>query len=169
MSLDVRYINHYHISHLINPEKSVKNAKKNPMIQQPGPCYEYAKETRETLPRCFPLQPQPSPQPSPPRATPGSTAAFASLIRWLGLSAHLMFTEKKKHFQRLQAFLSACGNILIAIKEMTTPSLDIIKRWGAFLDTLTGVHAGTWKHVIFIGIYFVVKVMRNIFSGVITI
>lgn len=104
MSLDVRYINHYHISHLINPEKSVKNAKKNPMIQQPGPCYEYAKETRETLPRCFPLQPQPSPQPSPPRATPGSTAAFASLIRWLGLSAHLMFTEKKKTFSKAASF-----------------------------------------------------------------
>lgn len=66
------------------------------MIQQPGPCHEYAKETRETLPPRFLLQLQPSLQPSPPRATPCSAAAFASLILGLGLSAHLMFTEKKK-------------------------------------------------------------------------
>lgn len=66
------------------------------MIQQPGPCHEYAKETRETSPPRFLLQLQPSLQPSPPRATPCSAAAFASLILVLGLSAHLMFTEKKK-------------------------------------------------------------------------
>lgn len=115
---------------------------------------------------CSPNPPHSPLLPEPPPAPP------LLLHHWSEGSGYLLTScsqKKKKHFQRLQAFLSACGNILIAIKEMTTPSLDIIKRWGAFLDTLTGVHAGTWKHVIFIGIYFVVKVMRNIFSGVITI
>lgn len=41
----------------------------------------------------------------------------------------------------MRALLSVCGNILTAIKEMTTQSLDIIKRWGVFLHTLTSLHA----------------------------
>lgn len=170
MSLDVRYINHYHISHLINPEKSVKNAKKKPYDSTARSMLWICKGDKGNFTSVLS-----SAAPTLPTAL--SSQSHPGLHRCLCItdpraraicSPHV-HRKKKKHFQRLQAFLSACGNILIAIKEMTTPSLDIIKRWGAFLDTLTGVHAGTWKHVIFIGIYFVVKVMRNIFSGVITI
>lgn len=173
MSLDVRYINHYHIFHLINTEKSVKKAKENydsTAGSMPWICKGDKGNFTSALPSAAPTLPAALSSQSHPllRRCLCITDPRARAI----CSPHVHRKKKKnkqQHFQRLWAFLSVCENILIAIKEMTTPSLDIIKRWGAFLDTLTSVHAGTWEHVIFIGIYFVVKVMRNIFSRVITI
>jgi len=111
------------------------------VIQQPGPSHAYAKERRETLP----LSPSFAKSCPAPTLThrlllpqPAPAAHFLSVIRGCRLAGHLV--SKAKYFLK-DAFLSACGNVMITVTELTTQSLDIIKRLDVFSDALTGLHA----------------------------
>lgn len=180
--MNICYIHRYQIFHIINPVKSVKKTKQNcDSTARSITCickgYKGNFISKRSLCKELP-SPDPHPQPASPAASqpPTPAAPFPSVIRARRLTGHLVFQRKNKKLKRFfcllfffQAFLSACGNILITIREMTTQSLDIIERLGVFLDALTGLRAWIWKHVIFIGIYFAVKIMRNIFSRVISV
>lgn len=97
----------------------------------------------QVLPLQRAAQPRPSPtaclsrsQPAPHPCCSFSISYPSTQVNWPP-----SFSKKKQEIKKVQAFLSACGNILITIREMTTQSLDIIERLGVFLDALTGLRA----------------------------
>lgn len=141
--MNICYIHCYQIFHIINPVKSVKKAKQNyDSTARSIPCickdYEGNFISKSSLCKELP-SPDPHPQPASPTASPCCSFSISYLSTRVNWSPRVFFL--KKEIKKVQAFLSACENILITIREMTTQSLDIIERLGVFLDALTGLCA----------------------------